>query len=129
MIKANFYQAYLDESGTHEGARVLSVAAYFGTQKQWGVFLEHWKHENFHACETRCEKLKQELVNAINKSEIDGAEVCLRPHEFNRSASPDMKSSIGNAYAVAVFLCVVGICKLVSARNESARVAFVLEDG
>lgn len=129
MTKANFYQAYLDESGTHEGAPILAVAAYFGTQEQWDTFLENWRHEDFHACESRCEKLKPDLADAIDASGIDGAELCLRPHEFNSSASANMKSNVGNAYAVAVFLCVVGICELVSADNENARVAFILEDG
>jgi len=129
VIKANFYQAYLDEGGTHEGAPILAVAGYFGTREQWEIFLGKWKHEHFHACDSPCDKLKPELADAIDANEIEGAEVCLRPNEFNSSASADMKSNMGNAYALAVFLCVVGICKLVSAENENARVAFVLEDG
>lgn len=129
MIKADFYQAYLDESGTHEGAAILAAAAYFGTGEQWKIFLEKWKHEYFHARGSRCENLKPELADAIEASGIEGAEVYLRPHDFNVSASVDMKSNMGNAYAVAIFLCVIGISELVSATNENARVAFVIEDG
>jgi len=129
VTKADFYQAYIDESGTHAGASILAVAAYFGTHGQWEQFLSRWKHDDFHACESRYDKLKSELADAIDASEIEGAEVCIRPHEFQNSASADMKSNMGNAYAVGVFLCVVGICKLVSTENENARIAFVLEDG
>src|SRR5436309_269682 len=126
MKTANFYQAYLDEAGTHKGASILAVAGYFGTREQWEMFLGTWKHEWFHACHSECDKLKPELADAIDASEIEGAEICMRPHDFNSSASAEMKSNIGNAYAVAVFSCVLGICNLVSAENENARVAFAL---
>ena len=129
VIKADFYQAYLDESGTHDGSPILTVAAYYGTREQWDAFISKWKHGHFHACEARFDKLKQDLVDAIDASEIEGAEVCLRPYEFSSSASPEMKSNLGNAYAAAMFLCVVGICELVSAENDNARIAFVIEDG
>jgi hypothetical protein len=129
MKKANFYQAYLDEAGTHKNASILSVAGYFGTREQWEIFLGKWKHECFHACDPQCDKLKPELADAIDASEIEGAEICMRPHDFDSSASAGMKSNMGNAYAVGVFLCVVGICKVVSAENENARVSFALEDG
>jgi hypothetical protein len=129
VIKANFFEAYFDESGTHDGSPILAVAGYFGTHDQWNVFLDKWKHKDFHACESRFDKFKSELVDAIAASGIEGGEICLRPHEFKESASADMRSNMGNAYAVAVFLCVTGICKLVTAENKDARIAVVLEDG
>ena len=129
MIKANFFEAYFDESGTHEGSPILAVAGYFGTHDQWNVFLDKWKHQDFHACESRFDKFKSELVHAIDASELEGAEVCLRPHEYHKSASTEMRSHMGNAYAVAAFLCVVGICDLVITENKDARIAIVLENG
>lgn len=129
MIRANFFQAYLDESGTHAGSPLMAVAGYFGTHGQWNTFLDNWKYEHFHARDPRFDKLKPELANAIDASGVEGVEVYLRPQEFIKSASEDMKSNMGNAYAVTSFLCVTGICHLVAAENEDARISFVLEDG
>jgi hypothetical protein len=129
VIKADFFQAYLDESGTHDGSPILAVAGYFGTQDQWNVFLHKWEHADFHACESRFDESKPELADAIDESGIKGGEVCIRPHEFKASASADLKSNMGNAYAVAVFLCVTGICRLAEAENTDARISFILEDG
>src|SRR5271163_3151782 len=35
--------AYLDDSGTHNGARVCTVAGYFGSEKQWIKFDRDWR--------------------------------------------------------------------------------------
>jgi hypothetical protein len=129
VVKGNLLEAYLDESGTHKGSPILAVAGYFGTHDQWNVFLDKWKCQEFHACDPRFDGFKPQLAEAIDASEIEGGEVCLRPNEFEESASSDMKSNMGNAYAVAVFMWVTGICKLVTAENEDARIALVLEDG
>jgi hypothetical protein len=92
-------------------------------------FLDKWKHRDFHASDPRFDKYKGELADAIDASEIGGGEVCLRPHEFAQFASADLKSNMGNAYAITVFLCVTGICKLVTSENPDAKVALILEDG
>ena len=36
-------QAYLDESGIHEGAHVCIVGGYFGGPGQWSKFGAEWK--------------------------------------------------------------------------------------
>src|ERR1700733_7451890 len=50
--------AYLDESGIHDGAAVCVIAGYFGGRGQWGKFEKRWKQtfvrsgmpmEEFHA--------------------------------------------------------------------------------
>jgi hypothetical protein len=126
---SNFFQAYLDESGTHEESSILAVAGYFGTQPQWDKFLEHWPNRDFHACEARFDCMKQNLVDAIESAQLEGVEVCLRPWEFRRQASNDLKSTIGNGYAICAFMCAVRICELICREDPMARVSLVLEDG
>lgn len=36
--------AYLDESGIHDGAAVCVIAGYFGGRGQWRIFDENWRH-------------------------------------------------------------------------------------
>jgi hypothetical protein len=36
-------EAYLDESGIHEGASVCVIAGYFGTAREWRKFEEDWR--------------------------------------------------------------------------------------
>lgn len=128
MMTSHLYQAYLDEGGTHDGASILTVGGFYGTREQWNVFLNNWKHPEFHACDSRFDSLKPQLADAIDLAEIEGVEVCLRPHEFKAMANADLKSTTGNAYAVAAFICATGICRILST-NPDARVSFVLEDG
>jgi len=122
------YQAYIDESGTHEGAEILTVAGYYGTSAQWQTFLDNWKQTEFHAKERRFDALKPQLAHAIDLAQLGGVEVCLRPWEFKNHANSDFKNHIGNAYAVCAFSCATRICELIGTDTE-ARVAFVLEDG
>jgi hypothetical protein len=53
-------EAYIDESGTHHGAPLLAVAAYFAPHGTWGRFKRDWdailKQHNifcFHATESK----------------------------------------------------------------------------
>src|SRR5208283_2154203 len=50
--------AYLDESGIHDGAAICAIAGYFGGRGQWRKFESDWKYllhtfgvpmERFHA--------------------------------------------------------------------------------
>jgi hypothetical protein len=125
---ANLFEAYLDESGTHEGSPILSVAGYFGTREQWNVFLDRWPYIEFHAREKKFDPLKPALADALDAAELTGIETCLRPWEFNLHANTAFKSNLGNAYAVGAFICALKICDLVK-DNPDARVALVLEDG
>ncbi|MCZ6495804.1 MAG: DUF3800 domain-containing protein [Alphaproteobacteria bacterium] len=60
------FRGYLDESGIHEGARVVSVAGYFARPKEWKRFTHDWTRvlkpagiKCFHA--TDCQALEGEF--------------------------------------------------------------------
>lgn len=36
-------EAYMDESGIHEGAHVCVIAGYWGSQKKWKRFETRWR--------------------------------------------------------------------------------------
>ncbi|NJM92330.1 MAG: DUF3800 domain-containing protein [Rhodospirillaceae bacterium] len=41
------FQAYMDESGIHDGAPYLTVAAYLATPQDWQEFIPEWEFMNF----------------------------------------------------------------------------------
>lgn len=121
-------EAYMDEGGTHSGSPILAVAAVFGTHTQWSTYLGRWPHAAFHSVSSS-ESRKEELCSAIEEAGLSGVEVCLRPHEFSQLAAPELKSTLGNAYATAAFICAIRICRVACEDDPDGRVAVVLEDG
>jgi hypothetical protein len=121
-------QAFMDESGTHKGAPIISVGAWVGAQWQWKKFLSHWGERHFHAKESKCAPLKHGLFEAIQFSGIQGFTAWLQPEDYTAHATPHFKSGLGNPYAVCTFACVMGIgrhCRT----NNLGRVAFFIENG
>jgi hypothetical protein len=72
--------AYLDESGIHDGAAICVIAGYFGGRGQWNKFEKHWKQtfidggmlmEEFHAKtllkkeDPKFKKIARSLVTVI----------------------------------------------------------------
>lgn len=128
MVGASLIEAYLDESGTHTGAPILAVAGFFGIRGKWDAFLEKWPYLEFHACESRFDSIKSQLMDAIDAAELEGIEACIIPQDFKTFASQDLKNTLGNAYAIAAYSCAVKICDIVKTSSD-AKISFVLEDG
>jgi len=117
--------AFLDESGTHADAIVLSVAGFYGSGNQWRAFRKFWKptSEGFHAKDSSA--LFSKLCRVIELSKVNGLLVTIDKETYRNCATDHMKSSLGNAYAVCTLLCAASICK----RAGNKRVSFVLEQG
>lgn len=118
------FEAYFDESGTHDGAPILSVAACVGTQEQWSAFLKLWGNPRFHAKERDSDPLKPKLLDIISKTKLIGMICFVKPAVFENNVSHQWKSALGNAYATCLFACALQICE-----NCPDGVSFVIEDG
>ena len=116
--------AFLDESGTHSGAAILSVGACVGTHKQWRSFLKLWKEPHFHSREQSSGPLKPMLLQAITESRLHCFVAFIEPKDYRRDAGVRLKAGLGNAYAACLVSCVVAIC-----RSAKKPVAFAIEDG
>jgi hypothetical protein len=116
--------AFLDESGTHAGCPVVTVAGFYGNAEQWAAFRSAWEPHSsgFHAkdCEVRFPK----LVEAIIASKINGMCITLGKQTYRKNATKQMLSRAGNEYAMCAFQCVLTIC-----REVVSPTAFVLEHG
>jgi hypothetical protein len=121
-------EAFLDESGTHKGASVVTVSGWVGAHWQWKKFLSHWDSKPFHAKDPKCEPLKHGLFEAIKFAELKGFSAWMKPQDYENQMNPIVKSQMGNAYANCTFACALGICKYCQA-NKMGKIAFVIEAG
>ena len=117
--------AFLDESGLNPETPVLSVGGFYGSEDQWKAFRQLWEplSNRFHAKDSS--RLFPDLCAAIENSKVSGVLLTISKETYKTCASEHLKSRVGNAYAVCVFLCVQEIC----AQTNNARVSFVLEQG
>lgn len=128
-------KAFLDESGMHENAPVVCVAAYAADHERWKGFEIHWRKvldnagiQYFHANEKRCDPLRPVLADAMERFELTGF-LCSTGHlDYKNNTGDKFRSTLGNAYAVCAFGSALAVCKW--AQNERlVPVAFVIESG
>lgn len=127
--------AYLDESGTHKGSKILCVAGYAGNQSEWELFEKEWRLRLvdfgiscFHAKDPNCDPLRPYLAQAIEDRELMGVVCSVNPDVFDLNADNQFKSTLGNAYAACALMCGVEIGKWAQG-NKLGSVSFVLEAG
>jgi hypothetical protein len=121
----NDLEAFLDESGTSRCSQLLTVAACIGAHDQWARFLADWREPGFHAHKTDC--LKPHLFKAITECGLEGFAISIRAQDYDRYASHQSRSVLGNAYAVATFSCVDQVCRW--SRGQNRKVMFSIESG
>jgi hypothetical protein len=116
--------AFLDESGTHAGCPVVTVAGFYGNKKHWAAFRKAWGpySSGFHAKDGDAKYAR--LFGAIEISGVNGLYITLGKATYRQNSTPQMLSRAGNEYSMCAFQCVLSICKAVASPT-----AFVLEQG
>ena len=129
-------EAYIDESGTHHGAPLLAVAAYFAPHGTWERFNRDWdailKQHNiscFHATESECDVLRPSLAKVIEDCKLRGVIATVPRPVYDQYASAQVKGSLGDAYRTCVSQCVIKTCRLVKEHYPDKSVSFFIEDG
>ena len=90
--------------------------------RPFGNFGSHYRVDSMPKIPLGC---FQNLCAAIDESKVSGVLLTISKETYKTCASEHLKSYVGNAYAVCVFLCVDEIC----VQTNNARVSFVLEQG
>ncbi len=128
-------EAYLDESGTHDGAPILCVAGYVGKREQWLAYEKEWLPEFknsglscFHAVDSKCDRLRLPLAAAIDKGKFFGVIYSVKPTAFNSLAPDKLKREMGNAYAVCAVYCAFVIFRIAH-ELKLGPISFVYEAG
>jgi hypothetical protein len=119
------FQAFLDESGTHPEAPVLSVGGFYGNSEQWQTFRQLWvpRSRRFHAKDST--SLFPDLCSAIEKSKVSGVLLTIGKRTYKTYANDHLKTALGNPYSICAFLCAITICE----RLNSQPVSIILEEG
>jgi hypothetical protein len=139
-------EAYLDESGIHDGAAVCVVAGYFGRRNHWRHFEAAWRDvlarfscrlEDFHAKNWMKSKTKQplliELAKTIGKYSIYPVSMGIAVKDFNTFTYPQRRWLTGatarkgrlvssgcpaKPYFVPFQLCLVRVTSYVKPGNK-----------
>ena len=117
-------EGFIDESGTHAGSNLLTVACCFGTETQWKKFLETWDEPEFHAKDAH-DHSKQKLADVMHACHLEAIISFVKPAQYKNQTSAQWQSAIGNAYAACTFACVLGLKKTFPQETFS----YVIEEG
>lgn len=138
---------YVDESGTHDDADVVTVAAYAGRPKAWREWSREWRKAKrpirvFHAVDAanrvgefqgwspdeRTELVKR-LLPVIMGNKIAGAVIALNKKEFREATEgkEELLRALGNPYTTCFHWLVQSLLELLKP-NKKETLKFVHEN-
>lgn len=141
--------AYFDESGTHEGSRVMCVAGYLFAANDakrfndaWGAALRQAGLPYFRMSECaggggqfkdwapkRRAALAKTLIALIRRRMMHGFAVSMSPAEYAATAPPGWAELYGGAYTVCLEMALVQIGKWARRTQYKGRIAYFFEAG
>ena len=140
-------QAYMDESGVHDGSPVVTVAAYIERPKQWRAFAKEWNAKKkpiriYHAADAqnlhgefegwkpeRRDELVKRILPVIPKHKLAGVVIGIRLHEFEKAMKPhpELSEMFGTPYTACFHWTVQRIMNLMEQVGNNERIAFFHE--
>jgi hypothetical protein len=145
--KAVVLKAYMDESGTHDGAAVLAVSAYVAKGSEWQNWTKKWNAAKypikiFHA--NQCQALKGEfegwdvgrrdalvenLLRVIPSHLMIGIVVAIQMDDFTAALKgrPDLLEVFGNPYQACFGWTLGTILEMADHHGSTQRIEFIQE--
>jgi hypothetical protein len=145
-------EAYLDESGTHDGSPAMCVGGYLFTAPDARRLAEEWakvrERENikfFHMAD--CSQppsgqlkgktaeevlaIKKELIALIRETAAFGAAVAVSVDEYEREAPPGFIAHYGNAYTTCLHICAGNLLRMAERAGNyyNGQIAYFFESG
>ncbi len=149
-------RAYMDESGSHDGSPVLSIAGYVMRKPQASRFTRQWaatldeanegkpkRARYFHMKDARedgpkgefkgwdyhpdVHALKLELIRQIRQRTLIGFSVAFNEPDYNRLLAG--RGGMPSAYAFGCFAILGMIRRWIERENITKRVAYIFENG
>ena len=141
------FEAYFDESGTHEGAHVLCVAGYVIEREEVRKFIKEWNKElhrynlpyfRMSECAHRsgafkdmqaeeCIELEKRLIKIIKRRTVMGLGVTVNASELEALMPKHLV--VSSAYAFCSQGVLTGVGKLIDNNPSIERVAYFFESG
>jgi hypothetical protein len=132
-------RAYFDDSGTHDGSEVVTVAGYISRPEQWVPFAQEWSSainewelDFFHMADfaVRASKSKYAAWDDQERRFRFARLVSIVPKRlFDQIYSKKAKRFVGGAYGLAASACFLEAAHILEPDYPSARVAYVFEAG
>lgn len=144
------YTAYFDESGTHSGSDVLTVAGYISSSDGWRIFSAGWQAaltdyslDHFHMTdfanqappfdawtESKRRECLGRLIKIINETAFGSVAISLSPKSFDVIFSVRAKAICGGAYGLATSACFLDLAESLRSSPEiDGWIAYVFESG
>lgn len=127
--------AYMDESGTHGGAPLLTVAACATGGDHWLRFSRAWEKRLedanvrcFHASQRSQRGLKRQMIKEVAQQPIFACITSINPGVFGENAGALYRKGMGSAYATCAYWNAVKINQWAEGLG-CEDVAYVIEDG
>jgi hypothetical protein len=143
------YTVYLDESGTHQGAKSLIVAGYLALEEEWTAFELEWRAAlsdyqvaAFHATDfanqvapfdgwSSKKRLEffESLTSIIARHAWAGYAVFIPIDRYTKAVSERAAKMLGGPYGLAALRLFFDVADTLRAVDPMAEIAYVLEDG
>jgi hypothetical protein len=139
---------FVDESGTHADAEVITVAAYAGRPKIWRGWTDQWRKkkrpiEIYHAVDSanlrgefdgwtkeRRDELAAKLLPIIANAKIAGAVIGLHLSEFQKAVGDrkEIPEALGTPYTTCFHWLVQSLLELLKHNKKTESLKFVHEN-
>ena len=141
------FEAYFDESGTHDGSPVLCVGGIIiestaakELDRLWVEMLGRYGIEAFHMTDcasgldefkplwkTKCIDIATEAIGLARDYITDGLMVSVVPTDFERYAAPH--PLVGTAYTCCAYGCIAGVQRWADRAGFFGDIAYFFESG
>lgn len=138
---------YVDESGIHSGAEVVTVAAYAGRPRVWQAWNDEWRRnkrpiKTYHAADAanlhgefagwtvgERDELVTRLLPLIANARLAGAVIGLHLGEFRKAvgARQDIPEALGHPYTACFHWLVQSVLELLKHNQKDESLKFVHE--
>jgi len=140
------FEAYFDESGTHDGAHVLCVAGYLFESEAclrldlaWKEMLEKYNLPHFHMKDCapnkgvfshltmdECDRAEREAIALIHKHALFGSAITVNEPEYNTWAA---RRELGSAYKYCCWLSIKSMKVWLDQNNIGGDISYFFEAG
>jgi Protein of unknown function (DUF3800) len=141
------FEAYFDESGSHDGSPVLCVAGYLFDKEgcleldsEWKAVLDEYSLPFFRMSDCahrtgpfkslskqQCIDCETKLIHIIKRHMRYGVTTTVNEAEYDEWAPPELP--FGHAYSWCCYMCLVGIGSWIKKANFQGEIAYVFEAG
>lgn len=142
------FEVYLDESGTHDGSPVITVAAYLARPDQWAAFTQEWVQaispaQVYHATDAancrgefdgwtpdQVAEVAKKALPLIPKHTLSAFAIGIHMDDYRVALKdkPEVRKALGEPYGCCLQWLLSNILRAKAEAGNRERIAFVHEE-